>query len=188
MDHFFSGNRVSNITNGRIENISSGGSTTYVTVSYNDCRNCARNSQTIVLIVGTTSKVFNEKGTQIPPSFLRIGMWIDASYSSSMTRSIPPQAAAYTIRIVNSDITRDTATGTIFSVDPAKRCFSTLSNGNPMSVIQFHLADNSRIFDRFGRPANFSSLRPGMRVRVRHANFMTASLPPQTTAFEVQLL
>ena len=29
---------------------------------------------------------------------------------------------------------------------------------------------------------------PGLRVRVRHATFMTASIPPQTTAFEIQIL
>lgn len=188
MENFFTGNRVSNITNGRIEDISRGGGTTYVTVSYNDCRSCARNSQTIVLIVGNTAKVFNEKGAPIPPSFLRVGMLIDASYSSALTRSIPPQASAYTIRITNSDFSSGTTIGSIISIDSAKRSFSTISNGNPLSMIQFHLADNAGIFDRFGRPTNLSSLRQGMRVRVRHANFMTASIPPQTTAFEVQIL
>ena len=34
----------------------------------------------------------------------------------------------------------------------------------------------------------FSRLFPGLRVRVRHANFMTASIPPQTTALEVRVI
>lgn len=31
-------------------------------------------------------------------------------------------------------------------------------------------------------------LKPGMMVRVMHANFMTFSIPPQTTALQVQIL
>lgn len=40
----------------------------------------------------------------------------------------------------------------------------------------------------FGRPMNFSGLVSGLRVRVRHAAFMTASIPPQTTAFEIRVV
>ena len=48
--------------------------------------------------------------------------------------------------------------------------------------------DNVTIIGRNGRQIPFSDLRVGMRVRVRHANFMTASIPPQTTAYEIWVL
>ena len=35
---------------------------------------------------------------------------------------------------------------------------------------------------------DFNGLVPGMRVEVRYANFMTNSIPPQTTALEVKVL
>ena len=187
MDSFFIGNQVTNITNGRIENVNTAGGATYVTVSYSDCINCIRNTQTVVLVVGSAARVFNADGTQIPASFLRPGMIVNASFSSAMTRSNPPQATAYTIRVVSPNFAESTTTGIIINIDRRNRSFSTVSNGNPISLIQFNVPNNARIFDRFGRPVDFNALRQGQRVTVRHATFMTASIPPQTTAFEVQI-
>lgn len=83
----------------------------------------------------------------------------------------------------------DTITvGRIISIDSRNRSFSTISNGNPSSVIRFNVPMQAKIFDFLGRPVRFSSLTPGLRVRVRHASFMTASIPPQTTAFEIRMI
>ena len=187
MDSFFLGNQVTNITNGRIENVNTTNSATYVTVSYSTCVGCYRNTQTVVLVVGSAARVFNVDGTQIPASFLRPGMLVDASFSSAMTRTNPPQATAYTIRVVSRNFSESTTTGIIINVNYPTRTFSTISNGNPISLIQFNTPDNARIYDRFGRPVTFNALRQGQRVTVRHATFMTASIPPQTTAFEIQI-
>lgn len=81
----------------------------------------------------------------------------------------------------------DVTTGVITDVNRQNRSFITISNGNPVSVTQFNVPTNAFIFDRFGRPMDFNRLTPGMRVWVRHANFMTFSIPPQTTAFEVRV-
>ena len=78
--------------------------------------------------------------------------------------------------------------GTILNVDRSDRSFTTINGGDFSTVIRFNAADNVMIFDRSGRPINFDRLTAGMRVRVRHANFMTASIPPQTTAFEIRVL
>ena len=56
-----------------------------------------------------------------------------------------------------------------------------------LSIITFNVPNNAFIFDRFGRPLEFNRLMPGMRVWVRHANFMTYSIPPQTTAYEIRV-
>lgn len=187
MDSFFIGNRISNITNGRIDNITTAQGATYVTVSYSDCINCLRFTQSIVLVVGAATRVFQPDGTQIPVSFLRPGMTINASFSSVQTRSNPPQATAYTIRVVSPNYAEITTTGIIITIDRRNRTFSTVSNGNPISLLVYNVPDNIRIYDRFGRPTDFNALRQGQRVTVRHANFMTSSIPPQTTAFEIQI-
>jgi hypothetical protein len=54
--------------------------------------------------------------------------------------------------------------------------------------MRFNLSDDAQILNPMGRPMNFENLVPGLRVRVRHANFMTMSIPPQTTAFEVRVI
>ena len=73
-------------------------------------------------------------------------------------------------------------------VDRQNRSLTTISDGNLSSVIRFNVADDAQIFNNFGRPMNFANLVPGLRVRVRHAAFMTMSIPPQTTAFEVRVI
>ena len=84
-------------------------------------------------------------------------------------------------------MTVSTTTGIIITIDRRNRTFSTVSNGNPISLLVYNVPDNIRIYDRFGRPTDFNALRQGQRVTVRHANFMTSSIPPQTTAFEIQI-
>ncbi|MBE5888334.1 MAG: hypothetical protein E7283_05785 [Lachnospiraceae bacterium] len=119
---------------------------------------------------------------------LNRGMIIDATASSAMTRSIPPQTNAYVIRVVRGSQADEFTTGRILDFNHRNRNFTTISDGNLSSIVRFNLADNAGIIGRSGRQIQFSDLRAGMRVRVRHANFMTASIPPQTTAFEVRVL
>lgn len=78
--------------------------------------------------------------------------------------------------------------GRIININRQSRNFTAITDRNPSSVISFNLAENVRILDIFGRPISFSNLFPGLRVQVRHAPFMTASIPPQTTAFVVRVI
>lgn len=187
MDSFFVGNQVINVTNARVENVNTIGGAVYVTISYTNCYNCIRNTQTVVLVVGSAARVFNAEGTPIPASFLRPGMIVNASFSAAQTRSNPPQATAYTIRVVRPNFAESTTTGIIVGIDRRNRTFSTVSNGNPISLLTFNVPENVFIYDRFGRPTDINALRQGQRVTVRHATFMTASIPPQTTAYEIQI-
>lgn len=63
-----------------------------------------------------------------------------------------------------------------------------MRDGNLSSIIRFNVADDAQILNGLGRSMNFANLVPGLRVRVRHADFMTMSIPPQTTAFEVRVI
>lgn len=78
--------------------------------------------------------------------------------------------------------------GRIVDVNRRNRSFILVSDGNRSSVIQFNVPNDARILNSAGRPMDFSNLVPGLRVRVRHATFMTASIPPQTVAFEVRVV
>lgn len=176
------------ISNGTIQDISSERDTTFVTVTYADRSDNRRNEQTIRLVVRPRTIILNPNGIPVPVTTLRVGMVIDATVSSAMTRSIPPQATAYVIRIVRRQSLGNITFGRILDVDGRSRSFTTINNRDLSSVIRFNVAEDARILDRMGRSVNFSRLSPGMRVRVRHATFMTASIPPQTTAFEIQIL
>lgn len=179
---------VIHINNGRISEISREGDTTLVTVVYRERFEDRWNEQTIRLVVSQQTIVLNENGRRVPAEELSRGMIVDATASQAMTRSIPPQSNAYVIAIVRRTQSDNFTTGRILDINQRNRSFSTISDGNASSIVRFNLADNVRIFNRNGRPMEFSDLNQGMRVRVRHANFMTASIPPQTTAFEIRVL
>lgn len=89
-----------NITNGTIQDISFDRGTAFVTVTYMDNQNRRGNEQTIRLVVRPRTVILNPNGIPVPVITLRIGMIINATVSSAMTRSIPPQTTAFDIQIL----------------------------------------------------------------------------------------
>ncbi|MDE5863294.1 MAG: hypothetical protein K2H34_02990 [Lachnospiraceae bacterium] len=172
----------------RIEEITRDRNTTLVTISYNDCIGCARPEDLVRLVVDRNTIIHDERGRNIRANELERGMIVDATFSSAMTRSIPPQAQAFLIRIVRRRSVNQTTTGRITQVNTRGNYIITISNLNPSSAIRFNLSPETVIFNPSGRRIPLSLLVPGLRVRVEHAAFMTASIPPQTTAFVIQIL
>lgn len=163
---------------------------------------------------------------------LRQGMWIDVTFSSAMTRSIPPQSNAFMIIVrrmpqtfppqtlppqvlppqilppqilppqvlppqncptqncppQNRPQPTSTTTGRIARVDASNNLLYTGTPGNIGSQTRFVVTSSTLIQNRNGFPILLRALRPGQLVRITHANFMTASIPPQTTAFRIQVL
>lgn len=78
--------------------------------------------------------------------------------------------------------------GRIIDINRETQSFTTMSNRDTSTLIRFNVSKDTKIFDLFGCPISLDQLRPGMRVRVRHAAFMTMSLPPQTTPFVIQVI
>lgn len=177
-----------NISNAVIEEISSGRGSTLVTVTYHDGPVGRGTKQTVRLVVMPSTIILNQNGNFIPASCLRTGMTVNASFSSAMTLSIPPQATAYIIQVVRRESQDSTTIGRILDIDRNNRSFTAINDQDFSSIIRFNVTENTEIFDCMGRPTNFSRLTSGMRVQIRHADFMTASIPPQTTAFEIRVL
>lgn len=178
------------ISDGTIEEISTERKTTFVTITYSEGAGNRRNEQTVRLVVTPRTIILGTNRTPVHVTALRVGMTVNAVFSTVMTRSIPPQSDAYIIQIVSRPRPEpeNMTTGRILDIDRRNRSFTTISDRDLSSIIRFNVADNARIIDRLGRNMEFSRLSSGMRVRVRHADFMTASIPPQTTAFEIRVL
>ena len=222
-----------NITNGIISEIVERMGNAFITVEYGQ-------GEAVRLLVDEGTTILNSNCEELMWSDLQEGDRIDARISDAMTRSIPPQATAYLIRLAgevvsdNSDsqssgmisaegsgmpprpgrpqgsgmphrpsmrpgqerpprpegpqMMEDMTTGRIWNIDRNNRSFDTITGQNFSTLTRFHVPEEARILNRMGRPMDFSDLMLGMRVQVRHANFMTASIPPQTTAYEVRVL
>ena len=171
-----------------IEEISRDRNTTLVTIAYNDCIGCGRSSGSVRLVVNQDTTIQDERGRNIRAGELRRGMSVDASFSSTMTRSIPPQAQAYFIRMVRRENQTLTSTGRLIDVNTRNNFIMVLQGQNPTLAVRYNVSPSTVILDVFGRRTSLSSLIPGFRVRIEHASFMTASIPPQTTAFTIQMI
>lgn len=217
-----------NITNGIITEIVERMGNASLTVEYGQ-------GEVIRLLIDEGTTILNSSCEELMWSDLGEGAIIDARVSDAMTRSIPPQAMAYLIRLIR-EAQPDTptvgmppgpgrpggsgmppgsgrpggpgmppgagrpggpgvppgpgevTTGRIWNIDRNNRRFDTITGQDFSSLTRFNVPEDAKILNRMGRPMDFSGLMIGMRVQVRHGNFMTASIPPQTTAYEVRVL
>lgn len=174
------------VTDTVIQNITANRGTTFVTIRYENCSTCQNQTQ-VTLIVNKQTEIRNEHGKNIPAKNLESGMIVNVIFSKNMTRSIPPQAQAFQICVQNTPQAVDTTSGCILEVNRRGQFIRTISNGKPSSIIRFNISPETRIFDKSGKKISFSDLTPGLHVRVEHANFMTASIPPQTSAFTIRV-
>lgn len=179
---------VMQVQNAIIEEISADDRTGYVTISYGVMGDsCMVHVNIVKLIVGSDTIIRDKFGRKMMFRDLREGMVVDAEFSSMMTRSIPPQARAFRITVIAQDnhmVRIDMVLGTDTSN-------GFLYTGNPNDIysqMRFVINDATIIRDRRGNRIGLGDLRPGQTVRVEHANFQTMSIPPQTTAFAVQVL
>lgn len=177
------------VSNAVIREISSERGTAYITITYDARARNGSREERVRLLVNRTTMIYDERGNRIPVNELQVGMTVNAAFSSAMTRSLPPQAQAFQIRIVRRPAENpQTAVGRIIEVDARSQSILTISGQNPASAIRFNVSPSTLILDPIGRRIPFSRLFPGLRVRVQHASFMTASIPPQTTAFVIQII
>ena len=145
--------------------------------------------QTLRLNTGRNTVILNMFGRRINACQLRKGMWINAVFSSRMTRSIPPQANAFLIIVKrNPRPQNNTTDGRIASVDPRNRFLITGNPDDINSQIRYTISDDTVILNRFGNPIPLRALRPGQMVRITLADFQTASIPPQTAAYRIQII
>lgn len=173
------------IQNGTIENIMHSGNVDYVKIV---CKFPERTESLsdFVLVVDDHTSIHCKNGKRITPRNLREGMIIDAWVSMAMTRSIPPQTRAYRIIVKSNPCGAAVTDGRVAEVDLHNHFLYTGQPGRPESQIRFVVSEDTRILDRYGNRMQLRDIKQGDRVRVEHADFMTASIPPQTSAFMIK--
>ena len=187
-------NRAINVNDAIIEEINHNNRSSYVTISYGVLGDFnIINMELVVLIVDRNTIIRNRRGRRINVRDLRVGNVVDASFSAAMTRSMPPQSRAFSITVVRENVNPlpnfpNIVEDRVIEVDTD---FNFLLTGNPndmMSQTRFVVDNSTEIYDRRGNRIRLRNLRPGQMVRVEHADFMTMSIPPQTTAFKIWVL
>ena len=172
-----------------IEEVRINGNMGYVTISYGiPDRFNTINMELVTLVVNQNTIIQDNRRRNLRLRDLRKGMVVDAVFSAAMTFSIPPQARAYRITVIEENRNRETTTGMVMQVDLRNRFLYTGSPRNIVDLKRFVITDDTEIFNRNGNSISLRNLRPGQRVRVEHANWQTRSIPPQTVAYLVRVL
>lgn len=205
MDDYYANNNVEamrmssnviHVEDAIVEEIFHEDRTSYVTISYGVLGDFNMIHMTSVrLVVDRNTVIRNVRGRSITVRDLRVGNVVNASFSSVMTRSIPPQSRAYMITVVRERVNPVPDTNfpiivedRIIEVDTANNFVLTGNPHNIMTQIRFIVNNRTDIYDRRGNRIRLRDLRPGQMIRVEHANFMTMSIPPQTTAYKIWVL
>lgn len=182
---------IMQINNALVEEVVTTNNVTgYIIVSYVDySANGVASVSHLRLNISRNTAILNLTGGSNCLCDIKEGMWIDTFFSPRMTRSIPPQSNAFLIlvrRNVPSSVNMTTTR--IISVNTNNNSILTGNPNNPNRQTVFNITNNTLIRNRAGNPIRISNLRPGQMIKVVHANFQTASIPPQTTAFYIQII
>lgn len=176
------------IKNGVVDEIRMEEQESFVTVTYKTSGEFGlKFVTTVTLVAGKNTVIQDESGQEKSLKDLKEGMKIDALASSRMTRSLPPQTAAYEIRIQKEKQYQTTETRVLMA-DIKNQILYTGIPGQPSKQIKFIISKETRILNRRGMPIHLWNLRRGQFVRVQHADFLTNSIPPQTAAYRIQIL
>lgn len=172
-----------------IEEIRTDRNTGFVTISYGVKGDFNMTHMELVTLIVSRDTIIQDRSRRnIPLSDLREGMTVDTEFSSAMTFSIPPQSRAYRITVVSRNTNSNITVGTVLLVDTRNGFLYTGNANDNLSQMRFVINNSTSIIDRNGRRIQLRDIRNGQRVRVEHATFQTSSIPPQTTAFVVQII
>ncbi len=161
----------------------------HILISYSVKDDCGKSKKTLLrLNVTRNTEIVDHRGRSLCLCEIKKGMRIDARFSSNMTRSIPPQANACEITVLKKKDEVSVTTTRVLNADVRNGFLLTGVPCNPSQQMRFIITDATVILDKCGRPIRLCSLCAGQMVRVEHASFQTASIPPQTTAFCVQIV
>lgn len=182
-------NSTRHIENALIEQITRENQLGLVTISFGvPGRGNLIITRKMILVIDNNTIIRNHRGQRMFLRHLRVGMNIDVECIRNMNRSMPPRAQAIKISVVNRAANFVTREGCITEID-AENNFVFIDNKNRENdLLRLVITEDTIITNQRGRKICMADLSVGQNVRVEHATFQTASIPPQTTAFRVQIL
>lgn len=172
-----------------IERIISSENIRHVVISYMIMdENFMIHKKYIALVIGPKTIIRDPYGDKFSFKDLSLGMIVDADFSSIMTKSIPPQSRAFKIIVSYKNWPFNVKIDKVLQIDIKNRFLYTGNSDDIYSQMRFVITNSTQILDKTGNKIKLEDLMPGQLVRIAYAVFMTLSIPPQTTAFRVQLL
>lgn len=140
------------------------------------------------LNVGWYTILNNQYGDSISLCRIIKGMTVNAWFSSDFTSTNPPQTNAYRIVAFLPAPNVRVLMDRVASIDTQNGFLYVGNPHNMMDQIRLVISDMTQILDPNNTPIPLDSLQSGQLVRVEYGDYQTASIPPQTPAFLVQIV
>ncbi len=124
---------------------------------------------------------------------LQVGMKISGTHDEAMTMSIPPQTAALTVNIESDDAEEPSeeqeiaeAKGTVTEIVGDDMVVIHDGEDDEMGVALIVTEDT--VITKGDEKKTIEDLTVGTKVEAKHSMIMTRSIPPQTVAYEIEIV
>lgn len=165
----------------------------YNDIAYLLIGNPEKVNEQIKLVLSDKTILKDQDGNNITYEQLKVGQKIRAEYSLAMTRSLPAQAQAYSIQIIDEK--------TVPSIRNAKIEDINISNNN-ITVIYDEVRDNkiyeetiillidnnTVIKNEFEKTIAITDLKVGMLINANHSEAVTLGMPPTAKAYSIYVV
>ncbi|WP_209860282.1 copper amine oxidase N-terminal domain-containing protein [Paenibacillus shirakamiensis] len=149
----------------------------------------------LVLNIGPDTVLKNKDGKVIALSDLKLGQGVDVMHSMATTLSLPPQSAAYDIK-VTSEVSSDLigTSGTIEEVVSLEdQSVKIVVKGNGLTELSpkevaLVISKDTVITDQSGKTVEASKLVKGTEVLSFYSQILTRSLPPMGQALKIVVM
>lgn len=205
----FNQENVNRVVEARVEHIwRSNNQNGLVTISYDDRVN-RRFNELVTLIVSPITVIQSTSGQRVNLNDLRIGMRVNAIFSNRMTRSIPPQAVAFLIVVLDRRERAKVTEGRVLDVNLRNRSLEIREHDRGRRLeeekrfrdrdrdrdrnrdrnrITFQITNSTRIENQRGRRIDLSDLRRDDSVRVQFRTERESRRPDRNIAIFIQVL
>ncbi len=143
-----------------------------------------------VLVLISEETVVTVGGAPLSEEFtIEVGQALEVEYSEQMTRSIPPQTVAVSIDILNVPVEHEEE---IPELSPVLTTITTVNEdgsitvGEGMDEVIIFVTEET-VITKNGEVVNADALTEGLEISVLYADFMTMSIPPQTSAVSIEI-
>lgn len=141
-----------------------------------------------VLVLIGEETVITANGEAVAADVITNGQALEVEYSQQMTRSIPPQTTAISIEVLNLPVENEEVPelAPVVTTITAVNEDGSVTVGEGMDEVIVYVTEET-VITKDGEVVNADALTEGLEISVLYADFMTMSIPPQTSAVSIEI-
>jgi hypothetical protein len=172
-----------------IENIFINNEIGYITISNGDVgESSCKNDEHTTLIINKNTIIRDKDNQEFSLFELSEGMSVDAEFSATLTKNIPPQAKAFRITVIDKNNDSSLTKGEVLCIDHDNGLLYVGDENNTNSQTVFVIKESTVIRNKEGQLIGLGSIRLGQLVVVEHLEDNTSRFTSSRTAINVQTI